>query len=252
MSAIQIILTAAGAGVALFNYTVFLIMSRKNALPWALAALICLTVPLLLCAFLGGVATRYFPVLYEALKWIYIALGLLYSTTFFAFSAYLLYPVKQTEDADVFVVFGCRTFGYTPSFALRKRLDRAYELLCGNPDSKAVLSGGRGDDETVSEAESMAAYLMSKGIPEDRLIKEDRSASTVENIEFSAALIKDAGLAGKKISAVSSDFHIKRIKKLINERGLEAGVAYAKTDDFLRLVQNLTREYMVWIRTVRT
>ena len=250
MSRVQIILTVFGAGVALFNYTVFLIISRHNALPFAPVVLLCVIVPVLLCIFFGKTAQARFPVIYEVLKWVYIGIGLLYSVTFFAFSLYAASPVEETNEADVFVVFGCKTFGYTPSYALQNRLDKAYELLCKNPDAVAVLSGGQGDDETVSEAESMRAYLVSKGIDENRLILEDKSTSTKENIEFSMQILKEKGLAKKKLSAVSNDFHIKRIKKLIDSYGIEMGVSPAKMNDFFREVQNLTREYMVWIRTM--
>jgi vancomycin permeability regulator SanA len=250
MSVLQIVLMICGAGVALFNYTVFLVTSKNNALPIAPIALFFIIAPPLLCVFLGGYAMANFPVLYEVLKWVYIALGLIYAATFFAFSAYVTAKVEQTEDADVFIVFGCKTFGYTPSYALKKRLDRTLELLQKNPASVAVLSGGQGKDETVAEAEAMKAYLVNKGINTDRLIVEDRSTSTVENLDYSMEILKGMGLDNKKISAVSNDFHIKRIMKLIKEKGCYMGVAYAEIDDFLRRTQNLTREYMVWIRTV--
>ena len=250
MSKIQIILSVFGAGVAFVNYTVYLFISRRNALPLAPIALACIVLPVLFCIFFGKYSAEHFPRVFETLKWIYISLGLIYSVSFFAFSAYVMSPVQSTDEADVFIVFGCKTFGYTPSYALKNRLDKAYDLLEKNPDAVAILSGGQGEDETVSEAESMRAYLEAKGISADRLIIEDKSTSTKENIEFSMKILKEKGLENKKISAVSNDFHIKRIMKLIKEQGYEMGVAYAEIDDFLRLVQNLTREYMVWIRTI--
>ena len=250
MSAPQIILLILGAGVAAFNYTVFLIISRSNAMPVAAIALTFIIVPVLLIIFFHGFAEARFPKLYEALKWIYISLGLLYSVSFFAFSCFAISKVDTTDTADVFIVFGCKTYGYTPSYALERRLVKAYELLEKNPDSLAVLSGGQGDDETVTEAESMRAYLVNKGIDESRLILEDRSTSTRENIKFSFALLKERGLDGKKISGVSNDFHIKRIQRLAKEYGYTMSVSPAEMDDFFRQVQNLTREHMVFIRSL--
>lgn len=250
MTATQFILTMLGAGVAFVNYLIFLIISRHNSLPFAPVALLCVTLPLLFCLFFGKFATAHFPLLYEILKWIYISLGLIYSVSFFAFSLYVMSPVQSTDEADVFIVFGCKTFGYTPSYALKNRLDKAYEMLEKNPDAVAILSGGQGEDETVSEAESMRAYLEAKGIAADRLITEDKSTSTKENIEFSMSIIKERGWEDKKISAVSNDFHIKRILKLFREQNYDVSASPAHMKSPMRTIQNLTREYMVWVRTI--
>ena len=252
MSKIQIVLTVLGAGVVFVNYTVYLFISRHNSLPFAPLALAYVIIPLLLCIFFGKYATEHFPRVYETLKWIYISVGLIYSVSFFIFSAYLLSPSDSTDNADVFIVFGCKTYGYTPSYALEKRLEKTYELLIKNPDSVAVLSGGKGDDETVSEAASMRAYLLKKGISEDRLIIEDKSTSTISNIRNSMEIIRQKGYDNKKISAVSNDFHIKRILKQANQLGYSFYASPAKMPVGPRQLQNLTREYMVWVRNMFT
>ena len=252
MSVIQIILAVCGAGVVLVNYTVYLCISKRNTFPFAPAAIALVTVPVILCVIFGGYASAHFPIVYEILKWIYIGTGLLYSVSFFIFSAYLLSAQKKTDKADVFIVFGCKTFGYRPSYALKKRLDKAYELLDTNPDSIAVLSGGQGDDETVSEAESMRAYLADKGVSGDRLIIEDKSTSTISNMRNSMELLRQRGLENKRISAVSNDFHIKRIQKQAKECGFEFYSSPAKIPFGPRMIQNLTREYMVWCRHLIT
>ncbi len=252
MSRIQIILTICGAGIAFVNYTVYLCISRHNALPLAPIVLACIILPILFCIFFGKFAEARFPTVYEILKWIYISIGLVYSLSFIAFSCYILSPGSVAEEADVFIVFGCKTYGYTPSYALQKRLDKAYELLERNPDSVAVLSGGQGKDEEISEAESMRAYLLNKGINEDRLIIEDRSTSTITNIRYSMELIKQRGLEDKKISAVSNDFHIKRILKQAHQLDYDLSASPAKMPFGFRLLQSLTREYMVWVRNMFT
>lgn len=250
MTNVQFILTMLGAGVAFVNYLTFLIISRHNSLPFAPIVLLCVTLPFLFCLFFGRFATEHFPVLYEILKWIYISIGLVYSVSFFAFSFYVMSPVESSDTADVIIVFGCKTFGYTPSYALQNRLDKAYEMLENNPGAVAILSGGQGEDETVSEAESMRAYLEGKGISADRLILEDRSTSTRENIEFSMNIIKERGREDKKITAVSNDFHIKRILRLFKERDYDVSASPAHMKSPMRIIQNLTREYMVWVRTI--
>ena len=248
MSRIQIILTVIGAGFAAVNYAVFWISGRANAVPIAPVVLLCIFVPLLVCVFFGKAFSGAAPRVYETLKWIYIGVGLLYTVSFLCFSVFVTHGVKDVPDAEVYIVFGCKTNGYTPTYALKRRLDHAYGLLCSHPGSVAVLSGGQGDDETVSEAESMRAYLESRGIEKDRLLIEDRSTSTLENIRFSAALLEEKELTGKKLCAVSNDFHVKRILLQADHLGVEMSASPAKTDSLFKLWQNLIREYMVWVR----
>ena len=102
---------------------------------------------------------------------------------------------EPKKDKDFIIVLGCaiRKDG-TPTPLLRGRLDRA--LAFANRQEaetgKApvfVLSGGQGADECVSEAECMRRWLAEQGVPEDRMILEDRSTDTAENMAFSKKLI---------------------------------------------------------------
>lgn len=99
---------------------------------------------------------------------------------------------EPPPDRDYVVVLGCaiRKDG-TPTPLLRGRLDRALafatkqEALTGKAPL-FVLSGGQGADEVVSEAECMRSYLAERGVPYARMILEDRSTDTAENLRFSA------------------------------------------------------------------
>ena len=252
MSRLQIILATVGAGFAAINYIIYWAAGRANALPIAPIVLFCVFVPLILCILSGKYAAAHFPRVYEILKWTYIGIGLLYTVSFTAFSVFVTSVEDMPDDADVYIVFGCKTNGYTPTYALRRRLDHAYGLLSSHPDAVAVLSGGQGDDETVSEAESMRAYLCGLGIDEGRLLIEDRSTSTAENIRYSAALLEKLGYGGKRLCAVSNDFHIKRILLQAKHTGVVLTASPAKTNSAWKLWQNLIREYMVWTRRLVT
>lgn len=248
MTKLQIVLTVCGAGFAALNYTVYLLVSKRASLPLSVVVLLCIFIPLIILIFFGKRLDQAHPVLMNVLKWTYIGIGLLYTVTFTVFSL-LITDVKDTTDkADVFIVFGCKTNGYTPSKLLYFRLEKAFELLTENPEAYAVLSGGQGDDESVSEAESMRAYLCAKGVSEDRLILEDRSTSTEENIRFSMEIIESKGIKRGSIAAVSSDYHIKRIRKQAKDQGYEISAAPAKTPFTGYFYANLVREYMVWIK----
>lgn len=113
-----------------------------------------------------------------------------------------------------------------PSLSLQTRLETAAAYLQDYPHVKAIVSGGQGHDEPASEASIMAAYLMNKGIAADRIILEEASTSTYENLLFSKELLPEDI---SKITIVSNDFHLQRAKFLAEKVGLEADVLAAET-----------------------
>lgn len=93
------------------------------------------------------------------------------------------------QPADYVIVLGARVRGTKISNSLKQRLDRAIEYSEEYPNTVLVLSGGKGPGEEISEARAMYEYLQYNGIPEDKLLIEDQSSDTVQNIEFSRTVI---------------------------------------------------------------
>lgn len=119
------------------------------------------------------------------------------------------------------VVLGCKVRGTKPSRILQERLDAAYEYLVENEKAVAILSGGKGADEDISEAQCMFEYLTAKGIEENRLLLEEASTNTRENLLFSKEILKEQGL-GEKITIITSDFHEYRACDMAEKLGLES------------------------------
>lgn len=115
--------------------------------------------------------------------------------------------MKIKENLDYIIVLGAHVNGVQLSKALLERTRRALEYLEKNPKTRAVLSGGQGEGETVSEAEAMCRYLEDHGIDRERLILEDRSTNTKENLDFSLSLIGDLNAS---IGIVTNHFHVFR------------------------------------------
>lgn len=111
------------------------------------------------------------------------------------------------QGLDYIIVLGAKVNGTVPSLALRCRIDRAYEYLRDNPSTVAIVSGGQGHGEDISEAEAMRRGLCERGIDESRIILEARSTSTEENLEFSYALIQDTTAS---VGIVTNNFHVFR------------------------------------------
>lgn len=118
------------------------------------------------------------------------------------------------------IVLGCKVKGENPSRMLKFRLDKAYDYLSENKDAVCIVSGGQGDDEIISEAECMYNYLVTKGIDRERIIKEDKSRNTQENIAFSKEIIKEYSLS-ENISIVTDGFHQYRASYIAKNNGFE-------------------------------
>ena len=116
---------------------------------------------------------------------------------------------------EIMVIFGCQVKPDGPSALLRDRLDTALDYLAGHPDLTVVVTGGQGDDEHVSEAQCMYDYLTGHGVDGERIVLEDRSSNTWQNIRYTLELYQSGALEPSgKFLLVSSDFHLRRIKLL--------------------------------------
>ena len=120
------------------------------------------------------------------------------------------------ENLDYIIVLGAKVNGTQPSGALRNRIDAAGEYLKLNPDTLVIASGGQGPDEGISEAECIRIGLAKRGIDESRILMEDKSTSTLENLTFSLRLIEDEN---PSIGIVTNNFHVYRSMKIAETFG---------------------------------
>ncbi len=104
------------------------------------------------------------------------------------------------------VVLGCSVKGTRPGTILAERLNAAYRYLQKNPGSPCILSGGQGPGEEITEAECMYRYLTGKGIDAGRLILEEASTNTEENLLYTREILEERGL-GSRIAIITSEFH---------------------------------------------
>lgn len=131
---------------------------------------------------------------------------------------------KPSGSSAAVIVLGCRVKGERPSRMLMGRINAARKYLEDNQQAYCILSGGQGGDELISEAECMYRELVNAGISPDRLIKEDRSTDTDENIVNSAAYISKLAAQGK-VSAgeaviITNEYHQCRAKLIAQKHGL--------------------------------
>ena len=150
------------------------------------------------------------------------------------------YRDRGRPDLDYIIVLGAQMKPAGPSVVLKFRLDAAYDYLMANEDTLCVVSGGQGANEPCSEAEGMYAYLVERGIAPERILMEDKSTDTSENIAFSAALI---GGTDKDVGIVTNNFHVFRGVMLARHAGFEDACGISARSNVYFQPNNLVREF---------
>lgn len=153
------------------------------------------------------------------------------------------------EQVGYMVVLGAKVNHDGPSVSLWDRICAAYTYLDEHPDVIAVLSGGQGTDEPITEAECMYRELVNLGIDPQRLWIEDEATSTWENMNFSLDLIEEkTGQRPAKLGVLSSEYHLFRAGLFAKECGVEEFVGIpAKTSRLSQAVNHFLREVAgVW------
>ena len=119
---------------------------------------------------------------------------------------------------DYVIVLGAQVRKTVPSRALLQRIRTAQEIAKENPEVKLILSGGQGSGEEITEARCMWNWLTENGIDEGRLILEEKSTTTQENLVFSDQL---TGCSQKSCAIISNDFHLYRASKIAGKAGYQ-------------------------------
>lgn len=155
--------------------------------------------------------------------------------------------VVPRQDLEYVLVLGARVKEDRPTRALRKRLDTAIAYAQKNPETTFILAGGQGPDEGISEAQCMYQYMKEKGMDVQRLIMEDKSTSTRENMCFSAVFLnreKDS------VGIVSNNFHIYRALLLAKKVGYQNIWGIPAPSDFWMQPHYVLREIAALFKEV--
>lgn len=156
--------------------------------------------------------------------------------------------MRAEQGLDCIVVLGAKVNGTEPSGSLRNRIQVGVAYLQANPEAVAVLSGGQGPDEGISEAQCMYQNMVAAGIDPERLVLEDQSTDTSENLRFSRELIPE----GARVGIVTNNFHIFRALALARRLGWEDVHGVPVGTSLLSLPHYLMREFVgVIYETVR-
>lgn len=167
----------------------------------------------------------------------------LFLLLYFAFLHTKIRNHSNTEvpkHADFIIILGARVKGETPSLALQYRIDAAADYMKKNKETIAIGSGGQGPGEDITEAEAIKRGLVAHGIPSNKILLEDESTDTVENIRYSKKLIPKHLKTGL---IVTNDFHLYRAKSIAKDQGLSFEGIPAATPT-VAIPKSYAREYL--------
>ena len=152
------------------------------------------------------------------------------------------------SNTDYLIVLGAGVNGTVPSLSLLNRLETTTNYLRTHPNCIAIVSGGQGPGEDISEAEAMETYLLTQGIPAAQIIKESKARNTIENITYSYQLIPQDDHQ-PVIAIVSSEYHIFRAKLIAKELGYDVYALAAPTSNWLLKINYFLREAPALVKT---
>ena len=153
-------------------------------------------------------------------------------------------------DKDYILILGCQiNKDGTLTKLLKSRADRAIEFAKMQKEATGkeivfVPSGGKGDDEIISEGDAIKNYLVESGIPAGRILVENESANTNENLRNSMEIIKkDSKTEDPKIAFSTTNYHVFRSGYFASQQGIKAEGIGAKTKRYF-WINAFIREYI--------
>ena len=147
---------------------------------------------------------------------------------------------RGEPGGEILIVLGTTVNGTEPSPMLKQRLDAAIEYLNTYPEAQCIVTGGKGDEVNLSEAQCMFNYLTAAGIDGSRITMEDRATSTVENLQNVRAMLDT-----NEVDILSSDFHLYRAGLIAKEAEFIPTLIPAKTEPITLLLPWFLREIFV-------
>lgn len=148
----------------------------------------------------------------------------------FAYSAYLVRHYARTDErrpVDAIVVLGAAQYNGKPSPVLQARLDHAASLWKAKIAPVIVVTGGKIEGDTHTEAGASAAYLATLGVPDRQILREVQGRTSWESLQAASNFMQRRGI--RSVVLVSDPFHDARIRAMARSLGLEAYVSPTRT-----------------------
>jgi uncharacterized SAM-binding protein YcdF (DUF218 family) len=157
--------------------------------------------------------------------------------------------LDEAQPADVILVLGAAEYRGRPSQVLRARLDHALDLYRRQLSPRILTTGGAGGDPVFTEGGVGRSYLIGHGVPAEAIIVETEGETTLESTAMAGEIMHRMGLGS--VIVVSDGYHIYRVKRMLQFRGLSVYGSPRKerNQDTLRERWNYVKQavgYLLW------
>ncbi len=153
------------------------------------------------------------------------------------------------KTAVAIIVLGAGVHGEAVGNLLRRRLEAALAACGKNPAALVAVTGGRGPQEDIPEALAMQRWLLANGMEKSRVVVEDKSRNTEENLLFAKGLLAQRGVQpGAPVAVVTSGFHCYRAVALAKKAGFPNAFAVAATISPTTWLPNYLREVLAVLK----
>jgi uncharacterized SAM-binding protein YcdF (DUF218 family) len=177
-------------------------------------------------------------------KWVKYIFFIGVSVMFIFISFLLVYGATDdvTYNEDAVIVLGSGIRGEKLTKGLENRLDCAIKYYHKNPDAVIVLSGGQGPQEDITESLAMERYMLSQGIPQEKIIREEKATSTYQNFTYSKQLLDEYFDHSYNVAYITSDYHIYRAGAIAEIAGFENASHCHSTTRWYSMLPSCMRE----------
>ncbi len=162
---------------------------------------------------------------------------------------------KPKEEPEYIIVLGTTVYEEGPCYLLRQRLKEAVKWADTYEDARIIVTGGQGETEPFTEGSEMKRYLIEElGVSPDRILVEEASANTYENMKFTGEILEkeDANFSYEKtpVLVVTNNFHMYRAMQIAQKAGYE-NVSGAPSGTYIYLFPHyMVREFCAILKNL--
>lgn len=162
----------------------------------------------------------------------------------YCLSAFLnTFRIFKKRKLDYIIVLGAGIKGEQVTPLLASRIDKGIEILKKNPKALIIMSGGQGKGEELPEGEAMARYAINKGIDESKILIENKSTNTKENLLFSSKLMTKES---PRVGLVTTSYHVFRALILAKDLGIRC-IGFGSVTKWYFTLNALIREFIGYL-----
>jgi len=147
--------------------------------------------------------------------------GLIAGIAIGGYAAYRIWDQGNRDErtpADAIVVMGAAQYDGRPSPVFAARLDHAIALYHDGVAPRLIVTGGKREGDRTTEAATARSYAIEHGVPENAILSEDASRTTLQSIRRVAALMRDKDIGSAVF--VSDPSHMLRVLRMASDEGI--------------------------------